>query len=61
VFRIRATPPSKSDLARYGELHGAAHRGDVSAIERLAKTNLAARWYTPAPTCTSSRTTATIA
>lgn len=36
-------PPSASEAAAYGGLHGAAQRGDVAAVERLAAVSRAAR------------------
>ena len=36
-------PPGKAEVAQYGGLHAAAHRGDLKAIQELAKTNLNAR------------------
>ena len=36
-------PPSASESAAYGGLHGAAQRGDVAAVERFAAVSRAAR------------------
>jgi ankyrin repeat protein len=33
---LAQVPPSTDDIAGYGGLHAAAHRGDVAAIQRLA-------------------------
>ena len=37
VPAVAQTPPTSSEIAAYDGLHAAAHRGDVSEIERLVK------------------------
>jgi uncharacterized protein len=32
---VAQVPPSQAEVARYGELHAAAHRGDVAALRKL--------------------------
>src|SRR5215510_13471065 len=34
---VAQVPPSPSEIAAYGGVHAAAHRGDVAEIQRLAK------------------------